>query len=107
MHVHSSTDKTNLNTRGQLLYTLHVLSLTIHVTALHACHDLAWVAPSTLKCGDPLWVRDLFRASRALARKPNVMTWGAASTKLILLAYGKHMRKDLRVSYPYISLTLR
>ncbi len=33
--------------------------------------------------------------SRALARNPNVMTRGAASTKLVLLACGKHIRNDL------------
>ena len=27
------------------------------VAALHACHDLAWVAHSTSKSRDPLWVR--------------------------------------------------
>ena len=63
--------------------------------ALHACHDVAWVAHGTLKSGDPLWVRDLFWASRTLARNPNVMTRGAAPTKSILLAYGKRIRNDL------------
>ncbi len=61
---------------------------------MHACHDLAWVAHRTLKSGDPLWVRDLFWASRTLARNPNVMARGAASTKLILFAYGKHIGND-------------
>ena len=65
------------------------------VAALHGCHDLAWVALSTLKSGDPLWVRNLFRALRTLARNLNVMTRGAASSKSILLAYGKHIRNDL------------
>ncbi len=61
------------------------------VSALHACHDLAWVASiSTLNPGDPLWVRDLCRVFRALARNPNGMTRGAASTKSILFACGKH-----------------
>ena len=35
--------------------------------------------------------RDLFWDSRALAPNPNVMTRGAASTKSILLAYGKRI----------------
>ncbi len=56
---------------------------------VNACHDLDWVALGNLKSGDPLWVRDLLMVSRALARNPNVMTRGAASTKSILLAYGK------------------
>ena len=42
------------------------------VAALHACHDLAWVAFSTLKSGDPLWVREFFWASRALAHNPKL-----------------------------------
>ena len=46
------------------------------------------VALRTLNSGDPLWVKDLFWASRSLARNPKVMTRAAASTKSILLAYG-------------------
>ncbi len=51
---------------------------------------------SILKSGDPLWVRDLFWASGALAR--NVITRGAASTKLILLAYGKRIRSLMLIT---------
>ncbi len=42
------------------------------------------LVPSNPDSGDPLWVRDLFRASRVLARNTSAMTRGATSTKLIL-----------------------
>ncbi len=64
------------------------------VYASWICKPVIWVALSTLKSGDPLWVRDLFWASSTsttLARNPDVIIWAATSTKSIILAYGKRI----------------
>ena len=69
-----------------------ILSWDLHWSQECLCHwlftggsiaCLSWSGvgcPQNPQYGDPLWVRDLFWASRALARNPNVMTRSRGTT---------------------------